>query len=108
MLWAASLLVRGAEAVWRFLRRRRTPVSGDPAEELRRKLAESRGREDEPEPVEQEPASRSAEEASEPELPSVAGEESNAAADELESLRRSVHTRARVLTEEMRGANDDS
>lgn len=105
MLWAASLLVRGAEAIWRFLLRRRSPASGDPAEELRRKLVESR--EDEPERAEQEPVPPPSEEASKPEPPAAAGEESEPAVDDLESLRSDVHTRARALTEEMRGANDD-
>jgi acetyl-CoA carboxylase carboxyltransferase component len=90
MLWAAGVLVRGSEAIWRFLfRRRRSPASGDPAEELRRRLAEVSEREDEPEPT------------------LAAADEQVPAADDLDDLRRSVHARARALTEEMRGANED-
>jgi len=101
MLGAAAVLVRGAEAIWRFVFRRRSPASGDPAEELRRKLAEAREREDEPEPAEQEAVPPPAEEAL------VTAEEPEPAADDIESLRRNVHERARALTEEMRGAEDD-
>ena len=105
MLWAAAVLVRGAEAIWRFVFRRRSPASGDPAEELRRKLAEAREREDapDPEPAEQATASSPAE-AVEAEPLATADEP---APDDLESLRRSVHERARSLAEEMRGAEDD-
>jgi hypothetical protein len=106
MLWVAGVLVRGSEAIWRFLFRRRSPASGDPAEELRRKLGEVREREDDPEPAGQEAAPSPVEEAPEPEPP-LAAEEPEPAADDLESLRRSVHERARALTEEMRGASDD-
>ena len=109
MLWAAGVLVRGAAAIWRFLFRRRPPASGDPAEELRRKLAEASERESEPEPPEQEPVSPPAEEASEPEPepPPAAADEPEPATNDLENLRRSVHARARALTEEMRGASED-
>jgi hypothetical protein len=106
MLWAAGVLVRGSEAIWRFLFRRRSPASGDPAEELRRKLAEVRVPEDEPESAEQEAVSPLAEEAPEPE-PSPVADNPEPAADDLESLRRSVHARAQALTEEMRGASED-
>jgi hypothetical protein len=102
MLGAVGVLVRGLEAIGRFLFRRRSPVSGDPAEELRRKLAEAREYVDESEPADQEAVSSPA--ASEPPL-AVAGEP-EPPADDLESLRRSVHERARALTEEMRGPNE--
>ena len=107
MLGAAAVLVRGAEAIWRFVFRRRSPASGDPAEELRRKLAEAREREDEPEPAKQEAVPPPAEVALEAEPPLVTAEAPEPAADDIESLRRSVHERARSLTEEMRGAEDD-
>jgi len=107
MLWAAGVLVRGSEAIWRFLfRRRRSPASGDPAEELRRRLAEVSEREDEPEPAEPE-APPPAEESFEPEPTLAAADEREPAADDLENLRRGVHARARALAEEMRGANED-
>jgi hypothetical protein len=107
MLWAAGVLVRRSEAVWRFLFRRRSPAPGDPAEELRRKLAEVRGSENEPELAEQEAVSPLAEEAPEPEPPLAAADDLEPAADDLESLRHSVHARARALAEEMRGASED-
>jgi hypothetical protein len=108
MLWAAGVLVRGSEAIWRFLFRRRSPVSGDPAEELRRKLAEAREPEDEPEPAEQEAVPPPAQEVPEPEPepPPAAADNLEPAADDLESLRRTVHARARELTEEMRGPSE--
>ena len=108
MLGAVGVLVRGLEAIWRFLfRRRRAPVSGDPAEELRRKLAEVREHDDEPDPVEREAVPPPAEEAPEPESPPAAADEPEPAPDDLESLRRSVRARARALTEEMRGASEE-
>jgi len=107
MLWAAGVLVRGSEAIWRFLfRRRRSPVSGDPAEDLRRKLAEAREPEDEPGPAEQEAVLPPAQEVPEPEPPPAATDGPEPAADDLESLRRTVHARARELTEEMRGPSE--
>jgi len=107
MLAAVGVLVRGLETIWRFLFRRRPPVSGDPAEELRRKLAEVREHEDEPEPADQEAVSPPAEEAPEPEPPPSAADDPEPPADDLESLRRSIRARARALTEEMRGASED-
>jgi hypothetical protein len=68
---------------WLFRRRRAKPVAApapDPAEELKRKLAESRSEE---EPV-REP---------EPEPPAA----------ELDDRRREVHERARASIEQMRG-----
>ena len=76
------LLITGLAAlIGYFLRRRLVPAAGvepdvDPAEELRRKLDEARGR-DEPEP----------------ELP-----------DDLDARRREVHERARASADEMRGS----
>jgi hypothetical protein len=76
------LLITGLAAViGYFLRRRLVPAVGvepdvDPAEELRRKLDEARGR-DEPEP----------------EL-----------SDDLDTRRREVHDRARASADEMRGS----
>jgi hypothetical protein len=99
MLWAARVLARAAGAVCEFLsrlRRRRRPA--DPAEQLRHKLAESRERAPEP-------ASTGVEPAPEPAL-ETAEKEPEPGSTELENLRRDVHTRARALSEEMRGANE--
>ena len=79
------LLITGLAALIGYvLRRRLVPAAGaepyvDPAEELRRKLDEARGR-DEPEP----------------EL-----------SDDLDARRREVHERARASTDEMRGSSSD-
>ena len=79
------LLITGLAAViGYFLQRRLVPAVGaetgvDPAEELRRKLDEARGR-DEPEP----------------EL-----------SDDLDARRREVHERARASTDEMRGSSSE-
>lgn len=102
MLWVAGVLVRGAEAIWAFLfRRRRSQPSADPAEELRRKLAEAREREAEPEQRE------SPEQAPEPaQAEPETGKVSEPEPSDLDSLRRDVHERARALTEEMRGTSD--
>jgi hypothetical protein len=106
MLWVAGVLVRGVEAIWAFLfRRRRLEPPVDPAEELRRKLAEASERELEPEPRGHTPESPLAQAVAEPET--VAGAEEPKPSD-LESLRRGLHERARALTEEMRGTSEDS
>jgi hypothetical protein len=84
-------LATGALALWRWRLRRRTPAEpteGDPAEELRRKLAESRS--EEPVPVAAAPSSP------EPEEPQPS----------LEERRRAVHDRGRRAIDEMLGGEN--
>jgi hypothetical protein len=96
MLWAAGLLLRGAEAIWNLLfRRHRRQASNDPAEALRSKLAQARELENEPESPQPAPP------------PVVAETEPEAPASGLDDRRRDVHERARALAEEMRGKNED-
>ncbi len=87
---------RAAGWIAKIFRRRRADTveiepepEADPAEELRRKLAETRGREPETEPA-----------------PAPVEEPPPSQADELEHLRRGVHERARALGEEMRRSKD--
>lgn len=95
MLWAARVLARAFGAVWELLSRLRPrPEAPDPAEELRRKLAEVRARDSEP-------LSATAEPAPEPDQPPAELD-----SIDLTSLRRDVHARARALSEEMRGAGE--
>jgi hypothetical protein len=107
LFWLLAL----AGVVWLYLKRggrRPQPVehvstpAGDPAEELRRKLA-SKEREDEgtpishlaePEPTHEEPA-----EPVEPSAPVVS--------EELDARRREIHERARSAADEMRGTGSD-
>ncbi len=73
-----------------FLRRRRPaaePAAADPAEELRRKLAESRVLADEPDPAEEREVTVDAAE------PGPGG---------LEERRRQVHEQARAAVEQMK------
>ena len=79
----------GAAWVLRRLRRRPVPApAADPAEELRRKLEESRA----------EGRSRAAAPEPEPEAAGGPG---------LDERRRAVHDRARAAIDEMRGAGGD-
>jgi hypothetical protein len=101
MLWAVAVLVRGAGAVWRFLFRHGRQAPADPAEELRRKLAEAS--ECEPE----QPAPAESAEPTPERSSATAAEEPDASAGDLDSYRRSVYERARELAEEMRDRNGD-
>lgn len=95
MLWAARVLARAFGTVWELLSRLRPrPEAPDPAEELRRKLAEVRARDSEP-------LSATAEPTPEPDQPPAEPD-----SIDLTSLRRDVHARARALSEEMRGAGE--
>ena len=109
LVWLIAL----AGLVWIYLRRgaRRpepvvqVPPTGDPADELRRKLDETRTRE-EPEPV-AEPAREAAvlpplppDVPLEPPTPLVS--------EELDARRREVHERARSAADEMRGPGSES
>jgi hypothetical protein len=88
--------------VWLYLRkggRRPQPVvevpppADDPAEELRRKLDETKERVPEPSPAEEGPA---------------AGQTSQPlVTDDLDAKRRVVHERARAASEEMRDSSTD-
>lgn len=91
-MWRRLLVLTGLAALAAWLLRRRTPVepyvegrldafSTDPAEELRRKLDETRGR------------------ASDEEAPAPA-------AGDLDGRRREVHDRARAAADEMRGSSE--
>jgi hypothetical protein len=106
MLWAARVLARAFGTVWELLSRLRPrPEAPDPAEELRRKLAEVRARDSEPLSATAEPAPEPdqppAEPAPEPDQPPAEPD-----SIDLTSLRRDVHARARALSEEMRGAGE--
>jgi hypothetical protein len=86
-------LAVGAFAFWRWhLHRRKstTPTAADPAEELKRKLAESR--------------------AEEPVAPASPGPEPDRAAEEpqpsLDERRRAVHDRGRQAIDEMLGGEN--
>ena len=103
LFWLLAL----AGVIWLYLKRggrRPEPVhsvlpAGDPAEELRRKLEETKEREtgashlSEPEPPHADPA-----EPVEPSAPVVS--------EELEARRREIHERARSAADEMRGTSD--
>jgi hypothetical protein len=87
-MWRRLLVLTGLAALVAYvLRRRQAPPLGepevDPAEELRRKLDETRAKA-EPEP--------------EPET---------ALSDDLAERRRQVHERARAARDEMRGSSPD-
>ncbi len=107
-------LVALAGVIWLYLRRggrRPQPVDralpADPAEELRRKLEETKEREAEapsqmatPEPaVEVEPPHAEPAEPVEPSAPVVS--------EELDARRREVHERARSAADEMRRSSSD-
>lgn len=111
-LWLAAL----AGVVWLYLRRggRRpepvvgVPSGGDPAEQLRRKLDETKGRDEEPvshlatpEP-EAEPV-----EPAEADDPPESAERRPVVSEELEARRREVHERARAASDEMRRSSSD-
>lgn len=105
MLWVAGVLVRGTEAVVRFLfRRRRVEAPADPAEKLRLKLAEAREREPEPKPPDHPPELSIAPDVAEPEPPAEA---EKSKPNDVDSLRRGLYERARALTDEMRGTSED-
>ncbi len=128
LFWLLAL----AGAVWLYLKRgaRRpepvthvppaSPAAGDPAEELRRKLDETKEREEppvshlsEPEPGEPaslgEPTEPSA--LDEPTQPSALSEPEQPSApvvsEELDARRREIHERARAAADEMRDASSD-
>ncbi len=114
LFWLLAL----AGVVWLYLKRggrRPEPVThvpgpaGDPAEELRRKLEETKDRADapgshlsEPEPAEVlgiEPPHAEPSEPVEPRAPVVS--------EELEARRREIHERARAAADEMRDTSSD-
>ena len=82
-MWRRLLVLTGLAALAAYFLRRRRPSAGlteaDPAEALRRKLDETRGRSDDT----TEPAA------------------------DLDERRQDVHDRARAAAEEMRGSNPD-
>ncbi|HEU0303013.1 MAG TPA: hypothetical protein VFR32_00390 [Gaiellaceae bacterium] len=84
-MWRRLLLLTGLAAFVAYVLRRRPCVESrleayvDPADELRRKLDESRGREAEPAEL----------------------------TDDLDARRREVHDRARASADEMRGSSTD-
>ena len=96
LLWLLAI----AGVAWFWLRksgaRRPQPVvdipppAGDPADELRRKLDETKDRGD---------VSAS--------VPDVPGGSESAAEDDLAAKRRKVHDRARSAADEMRGSSSD-
>lgn len=105
VFWLLAL----AGAIWLYLRRGarrpqpvdRVPPPADPAEELRRKLDESKDRGEEaaahvaaPEQVRPE-----ATEPTEPTAPVVS--------EDLDARRREIHERARSASDEMRGTSTD-
>jgi hypothetical protein len=97
MLWAARVLARTFGTVWELLSRlRRRPAALDPAEELRRRLAETRARDTETASAVVEPEPEPAQHDQEPNEP---------ASSDAENLRRDVHARGRALSDEMRGAS---
>ena len=103
MLWAARVLARTFGTVWELLSRlRRRPTAPDPAEELRRRLAETRARDTETASAVVEPAPAPE---PEPEPAQRDQEPSEPASSDVENLRRDVHARGRALSEEMRGAS---
>lgn len=85
-MWRRLLVVTGLAALVAYFLRRRSPapapIEADPAEELRRKLDEARGRTDDA--------------ATEPEP-----------ATDLDDRRQEVHDRARAAADEMRGSKPD-
>jgi hypothetical protein len=105
MLWAARLLARIVGSVWELASRLRRRSAPDPADELRRKLAEAREREIAVEarspgeaiaaPPGPSPETASASEGSGPEPPPI----------ETAGLRNEAHTRARAPAEEMHGTS---
>lgn len=103
MLSAVGVLIRAVESCWRSLLRRPRSEPADPAQELRRKLAEARESESE---SAAKPARDAEAPVEGPETISAAlavAEEPGEAGYDLESYRRRVYERARALTEEMRG-----
>jgi len=106
-------------AIWLYLRRgvrrpepvRHVPPAGDPADELRRKLDETKDREPpvsypadpDPAPAEvlgvEQPEAPPVEEAEEPPAPVVS--------EELDARRREIHERARSAADEMRSTSSD-
>ena len=87
-MWRRLLVMTGLAALIAYaFTRRRTPVASepavDPAEELRRKLDETRAK-------------------AEPETESMP-----ALSDDLDERRRQVHERARAARDEMRGPSPD-
>jgi len=103
-LWLVAL----AGVVWLYLRRggRRPqpvvqiPPVADPAEELRRKLEETKEREGAPsQPAEPSADAGTEAEPLEPSAPVVS--------EELEARRREVHERARSAADEMRRSSTD-
>jgi hypothetical protein len=93
MLWAMRLLARVIGSIWELASRLgRARDGADPAEELRRRLAESGERETAP----------AVDTTVGP--PSGVLGESKPASTDVEALRDEVRARARAVTEEMRGA----
>lgn len=101
LLWLAAV----AGFVWLYLRRgvRRPqpvvqiPPTPDPAEELRRKLEQTKERNESP-------AAHLAEPEPEPETAESPGP---VVTEELDAKRREVHERARAAADEMRRSNSD-
>ena len=110
-LWLVAL----AGLVWLYLRRgaRRpqpvdhAPPAANPADQLRRKLDETKDRASDepeshlavPEPVEVEPPHTDPPEPVEPPAPGVS--------EELDARRREIHERARSAADEMHGTSSD-
>jgi len=110
LFWLVAL----AGVIWLYLRRGgrrpdpvdRVPPAADPAEELRRKLEETKERETgpshlaTPEPPHADPA-----EPVEPSAPAQPGQP--VVSEELDARRREIHERARAAADEMRDASSD-
>jgi hypothetical protein len=77
------------------------PLAGDPAEELRRKLDETKERAEEPAAAVPSPPSESGA-AADPDAPPAPAEDA-----ELDAKRRAVHDRARSAADEMRRSSSD-
>jgi len=86
LTWLAGALGAAGAVILLRRRRRRTQEDSDPAEELRRRLDESRSR---------------------PDAPSSAGAETEPDAGDAEAHRRAVHERGRSALDEMAGPPDE-
>lgn len=111
LFWLLAL----AGAIWLYLRRGarqpqpvdRVPAASDPAEELRRKIDETKDRDGEepgshlatPESPDLEPPHSEPPEPVEPPAPVVS--------EDLEARRREIHEQARSAADEMRGTSSD-
>jgi hypothetical protein len=115
LLWLVAL----AGVVWLYLRRGarrpesvdRVPAPADPAEELRRKLDETKDREPElsyPAVPEPDPADVLGVEQPSPSAPAEPGQPSApVVSEELDARRREIHEQARTAADDMRGTSSD-